>query len=74
MAVLYSHMDEYSDRYDWGQLSDSSRADDDYLIEHFLDLPWDLEIISNDQYRDVEVIEKLILLKKDTIDVWDWDA
>lgn len=74
IAVLYSHMDEFSDRYDWEQLSDSSRTDDDYLLEHFLNLPWDLEIISNDQYRDIEVIEKLILMQKDSIDVWDWDA
>lgn len=71
MDVLRRHIDEYRKNLDWGTLSE--RIDDDFLVSHFKDYPWDLEAISCDTNRDIHVVEQLILQEKDTEEDWEWE-
>lgn len=71
LNVLYSHIEQIKDKIDWPIFT--SRVDDYYLIENFLTYPWDLEVISEDANREEKVIEKLLLLQKDTEEEWNWD-
>ena len=71
LDVLYSNIEIIKDNLDWPIFT--GRVDDDYLIHHFLDYPWDLEILSEDENRDIKTIEKLILLQKDTKEDWNWE-
>lgn len=71
IAVLRDVIDEHVDTLDWPILSE--RIDDSYLIDTFLMYPWDLEVLSVDFNRKVEVIEKLILLQKQTVEDWNWE-
>ena len=58
--------------FDWKILSE--RLSSIFLVEHFLEFPWDLEVLSGDVGRDIDIIQSLILLQKETTDEWDWDA
>lgn len=69
--TLYTHIDEYKDTLDWTILS--SRVDDNFLIENFVQYPWDLEVIAEDAKRNNSVIESLVVIPKDTEEVWNWD-
>ena len=71
MAVLRDIIDEHVDTLDWPILTE--RIDDSFLIDTFLLYPWDLEVLSVDFNRKVEVIEKLILLQKQTEEDWNWE-
>ena len=72
LSILYDIVPNYKDKLNWQELS--KRVEDQFLYEHFLEYPWDLEVLSEDSERSDEIIEKLILIKKDTIDDWNWDA
>lgn len=67
ILVLQNVIQKYKNQIDWRVLSE--RIDDSFLISHFLDYPWDLQVIS---YRSAAVVEKLILLQKETVEDWDW--
>ena len=69
--VLREHIKEYKLLLDWPILSE--RIDDEFLIQSFLDYPWDLEVISEDVNRKESVIEQLILLQKKSEEDWNWD-
>lgn len=71
LDVIHTHIDDFKNDIDWPILSE--RIDDEFLISHFLDYPWDLEILSEDYNRDVSVIENLILQNKITDDSWNWE-
>ena len=71
IKVLYSYIPSYKGNLDWPILTE--RAEDQFLIEHFIDYPWDLEVLSSDFSRNIETIEQLILLQKDTQDEWNWE-
>ena len=69
--VLQRYISQYKDNLDWPILTE--RIDDSFLIENFLAYPWDLEVLSKDMNRKESVIERLILLQKDTEEDWDWE-
>lgn len=69
--VLYSYIPSYKENLDWPILTE--RAEDQFLIDHFIDYPWDLEVLSTDLGRNIEIIEQLLLLQKDTQDDWNWE-
>lgn len=71
LDVIKHNLKEYKEQFNWQQLS--RRIDDAFLIDNFKVYPWDLEIISNDLERDIETIEQLILIGKETEEDWDWD-
>lgn len=71
IEVLYSYIPSYNRNLDWPILTE--RAEDQFLIEHFIDYPWDLDVLSSDFSRNIETIEQLILLQKDTQDEWNWE-
>jgi hypothetical protein len=68
LKVLYSHIDDYKEKLDWPILT--SRVDDTFLIDNFASYPWDLEIIAEN--RDISVVEKLLLVKRQSVEEWDW--
>lgn len=69
--VLSNNIDRFKDNLDWPIISE--RIDDSFLIDNFLNYPWDLEVISEDMNRKVSVIERLILLQKNTEEDWNWE-
>ncbi len=69
--IIYTQLDEYIDSLDWATLS--SRADDNFLIENFVQYPWDLEVIVGDVHRENSVIESLVVISKRTTEEWNWD-
>lgn len=69
--VLYSYIPSYKEKLDWPILT--GRAEDKFLIDHFIDYPWDLEVLSTDFGRNIETIEQLILQQKETQDEWNWE-
>lgn len=71
ISVLYSHLNLIKENINWPIFT--SRVDDDFLINNFLIYPWDLEILSEDNNRKEETLEKLILLQKDTEEDWNWE-
>lgn len=72
IEVVYKHLAEFEGRWDWEVLT--GRVDDDFLLEHFNDYPWNLEGISSDITRDVSLIESLILKAGTYSTEWDWEA
>ncbi len=70
--VIYKHLEEHVDHWDWDALT--GRVGDDFLLEHFSEYPWDLEVISNDTVRDVSLIESLILKAGAYSSEWDWEV
>lgn len=71
LNVLYKNIHQFVNELNWAILSE--RVESDFLIKNFADLPWDLEVISNDYNRDIKTIEQLVLFEKYTSDDWDWD-
>jgi hypothetical protein len=71
IKVLYSYIPSYKGNLDWPILTE--RAEDQFLIDHFIDYPWDLEVLSSDFGRNIETIEQLLLQQKDTQDEWNWE-
>lgn len=69
--VIQNEIPNYKEFLDWPILTE--RVDDSFIIDKFLEYPWDLEVISGDYNRKETVIEQLILLRKVTEDDWDWD-
>lgn len=72
--VLKHHLNRWKDHYYWTYISDSSQADDCFLLEHFNEYPWDLEVISQDDQRPTNVIEQLLLQKVKELGEWDWSS
>ena len=71
ISVLRNNVELYKDLLDWPILT--QRIDDDFLVQSFLDYPWDLEVISEDRTRNDSVIEQLVLLNKETEEEWNWE-
>lgn len=71
LDALYEHIEDIKDKLDWPIFT--GRADDIFLTDNFLIYPWDLEILSEDNNREEKVLEKLILLQKETSDEWNWE-
>ncbi len=69
--VLETKLSQYQYELNWDELS--VRAEDGFLIENFLTYPWSLETISADKDRSIKTIQELILLQKDTEELWLWD-
>ena len=69
--VLQQSLYLYKELIDWPIITE--RAEDEFLISSFLQYPWDLEILSEDRARNDSVIEKLLLLNKESIDDWNWE-
>ena len=70
VQIICDNIDGFKDNIDWPIFTE--RINDDFLITHFKDYPWDLEVISGDQSREESVIEKLILIQKETEEDWNW--
>lgn len=70
VSTLCDFIDQIKDYIDWSIFS--QRVGNQFLIDSFLLYPWDLEVISNDYGRSVEVIEQLLALNKETDEEWDW--
>lgn len=70
VPVLCENIERFQDFIDWSIFTE--RVDDDFLITHFKDYPWDLEILSRDCARKDNVIEQLILIQKETEEDWNW--
>ncbi|WP_177166325.1 hypothetical protein [Prevotella sp. kh1p2] len=71
ITEIYSYIPSYKGNLDWPVLTE--RAEDQFLIDHFFDYPWDLEVLSSDLGRNIETIEQLIFQQKDTLDEWNWE-
>lgn len=71
VEVLYQNLSDIADFIDWSILS--IRVDDVFLTKEFLSYPWDLEVISQDYDRNIEVIEQLITIQKKTEEDWNWE-
>jgi len=71
VPVLRDNIDKFQDYIDWPIFTE--RIDNDFLITHFKEYPWDLEVLSRDHSREESVIEKLILIQKETEEDWNWD-
>lgn len=69
--VITKNIEEHKEYLDWQILT--IRVDDAFLLDHFLEYPWDLEVLSEDPNRKISVIEQMILLQKETEDDWNWD-
>lgn len=69
--VLHKYISEYKEYLDWQILTE--RIDDEFLLDKFLEYPWDLEVLSEDRNRKESVIEQLITLQKETEEDWNWD-
>ncbi len=69
--VLRSVINEYKEKLDWPILTE--RIDNKFLVEQFIEYPWDLEVLSGDINRNISVIEELILIKRETEEDWNWD-
>lgn len=72
LEIVYDNLDRYKDRFNW--ITVTSRAENEFLLKHIKEYPWDLEGLSEDTSRDTRVIEQLIVLKDEYSDEWDWDA
>ncbi len=68
----YNHIEEIYNQLYWPIFT--KRADDDFIIHTFTKYPWDLEVLSEDNNRNINTIEKLILIKKNTIEDWNWEV
>lgn len=71
VSVLRDNIDKYKDNIDWPIFTE--RIDNDFLITHFKEYPWDLEVLSGDHSREESVIEELILIQKESEEDWNWD-
>ena len=72
LDVLYQHLDNFVEYLEWEAIT--SRADDEFVLEHFNDYPWDLEVLSNDITRESSLIQSLILKAGVYSPEWDWEA
>ena len=70
VSVICDSIDKFQDNIDWPIFTE--RIDDDFLISHFKEYPWDLEVLSVDRAREESVIEQLILIHKETEEDWNW--
>lgn len=70
--VICKNLEKLRGLVDWPTLTE--RVDDSFLKNNFLTYPWDLEVISNDDERDIHVIEDLLLTGKESCEDWDWEA
>jgi len=69
--ILCKNIDDIKEKLDWQIFSE--RVNDKFLMDNFIQYPWDLESISCDKNRDIKTIEYLICLNKDTEEEdWDW--
>ena len=71
ISVICDHIEEYEDYFNWPILTE--RIDNHFLLDHFKEYPWDLEVLSEDYNRDTSIIEELILQQKETEEDWDWE-
>lgn len=71
LKVLYANIDSIKEKIDWPIFT--RRVDDSFLIGNFEHYPWDLEILSGDNSREINTIEQLILKQKETEEDWNWD-
>ena len=71
LDVLRSYIGKYKENIFWPIIIE--RIDDDFLLGHFVEYPWDLEVLSEDRNRKDSVIEQLIIKGKDTEEDWNWD-
>lgn len=71
VPVLSENTERFQEFIDWSIFTE--RIDDDFLITHFKDYPWDLETLSEDPARKDSVIEQLILIQKETEEDWNWN-
>lgn len=72
VSILCENLDLIQDKLDWAIFTE--RIDDQFLINNFKAHTWDLEVISNDNKRSLEVIKALICQEKETTEDWDWEA
>lgn len=72
VTVLCNYLDLIQDKLDWTIFTE--RIDDQFLIDNFISYSWDLEVISNDRKRNLDVIKNLICQEKETTEEWDWEA
>lgn len=72
VSVLCENIDYIQDKLDWAIFTE--RIDDQFLISKFKSYTWDLEVISNDNKRSLDVIKNLICQEKETTEEWDWEA
>jgi len=68
--VLYDYLDRFQDNLIWDILT--SRVENEFLYENFKKYPWDLEILSQDNSKEISFIEQLIVLNGEYTDEWDW--
>ena len=68
--VLCNNIDRFQNYIDWPIFTE--RVDNSFLITHFKDYPWDLEVLSGDIDREDSLIEQLILIHKETEEDWNW--
>ena len=71
IQVLFDNIDRFQNNIDWPIFTE--RVDDNFLVTHFKEYPWDLEVLSGDLDREDSVIEQLILIQKETEEDWNWD-
>lgn len=72
VAILCHNLDLILDKLDWAIFTE--RIDDQFLIDNFKSYAWDLEVISNDRKRSLDVIKNLICQEKETTEEWDWEV
>lgn len=72
VGIICKNLEKLRGLVDWPTLTE--RVDDSFLKNNFLTYPWDLEVISNDDERDIHVIEDLLLTGKESGEDWDWEA
>lgn len=72
IRVLYGYLSEFEDYLNWESVT--SRTEDDFLESNFNNYPWDLENISNDESREIELVQRLIVAQGAYTDEWDWQA
>lgn len=71
IQVLCDNIDRFQNYLDWPIFT--GRVNDNFLIAHFKEYPWDFEVLSGDIDREDSVIEQLILIQKETEEDWNWD-
>lgn len=71
IQVLCDNIDRFQNYIDWPIFTE--RVDNSFLVTHFKEYPWDLEVLSGDVDREDSVIEQLILIQKETEEDWNWD-
>lgn len=70
-SILCQNLYLIQDKLDWAIFTE--RIEDQFLIDNFKSYSWDLEVISNDENRSLDVIKDLICQQKKTTEEWDWE-